>query len=98
MEAMMSLAGKWKKVSKAECDKGYPDEIEFFERPRYLAKKGPGQGFIWWDAGMYEIVKENEVKISDAADALVAYRFSISGDLLTFVDSNGCEFKYRRAE
>ena len=92
----MSLAGKWKKVSTAECDKAYPDEIEFLERPRYLAKKGPDQGFIWWDAGSYKVIGENEIKISDATDAQIQYRFSISGDLLTFVDPQGCEFQYRR--
>lgn len=92
----MSLAGKWKKVSTAQCDKAYPDEIEFLERPRYLAKKGPDQGFIWWDAGSYNIIGENEVKISDATDAQIQYRFSISDDILTFVDPQGCEFQYRR--
>ena len=91
----MSLVGKWKKVSTAQCDKAYPNEIEFFERPRYLAKKGPGQGFIYWDAGGYEVVGKNEVKISTATDAQILYRFSLSGDLLTFVDSDGCEFQYR---
>jgi hypothetical protein len=92
----MSLAGKWKKTSTPKCAEGYPDAIEFFERPRYLAAKGPGQGFIWWDAGSYEVTGENQVKISIATDEQVSYRFSISGDLLTFVDKDGCEFQYRR--
>src|SRR5437867_10692767 len=83
---VMSLAGKWKKTSTTKCADGYPDAIEFFERPRYLASKGPGQAFIWWDAGSYEVTGENEVKISIATDEQVSYRFSISGDLLTFVD------------
>ena len=98
VEAMsISLVGKWKKVSTADCDASYPHEIEFFERPRYLARKGPGQGFIWWDAGTYEVVDENQVKISTATDEQVLYRFSLSGDVVTFVDKSGCEFRYQRA-
>ena len=50
-EKAMSLAGKWKMVSTTQCGNGYPDEIEFFARPRYLASKGPGQGFISIFAG-----------------------------------------------
>jgi len=94
----MKLAGTWKKISTATCDQAYPDEIEFFERPRYLGKKGPHQGFILWDAGSYEIVQENQVKISTATDEQVLYQFSLSGDLLTFIDPEGCEFKYQRVK
>jgi hypothetical protein len=92
----MKLTGKWKKVSTEQCGEGYPDEIEFSEGPRYLGKKGPGQGFIWWDAGTYEVTGQNMVKISTATDEQVSYRFTTSGDVLTFVDNNGCEFRYRR--
>jgi hypothetical protein len=95
-EAIMSLAGKWKKVSSAPCDSRYPQEIEFYDRPRYLAKKGPGQGFIWWDAGDYEITGEGRVKLSVATDAQETYRFKLTGDLLTFTDDQGCQFQYRR--
>ena len=42
-EMSINLVGKWKKISTADCDASYPHEIEFFERPRYLARKGPGQ-------------------------------------------------------
>ncbi|HMG35204.1 MAG TPA: hypothetical protein VKM94_14790 [Blastocatellia bacterium] len=92
----MGIAGKWRKISTAECDKRYPDEIEFFEPSRYLAKKGPAQNFIWWDAGTYQLVSESEVRITTATDALTTYRYSISGDFLKFVDSDGCEFEYER--
>ena len=94
----MRLAGKWKKVSTSQCDESYPAEIEFSERPRYLAKKGQGQGFICWDAGTYEEKGTDQVKISTATDAQILYRFSINGDTLTFTDPDGCEFKYRRVK
>jgi photosystem II stability/assembly factor-like uncharacterized protein len=95
-EKLMRLAGKWKKVSSKPCDQSYPDEIEFSERPRYLARKGPGQGYICWDAGDYEIMGTDQLKLSTATDAQVLYRFAISGDSLTFTDPDGCEFNYRR--
>jgi hypothetical protein len=96
-EMSASLTGKWRKLPTADCDAAYPDEIEFFARPRYLGKKGPRQGFITWDAGTYEVTGDNQVKISTATDEQVLYMFSIAGDVLTFVDKNGCEFRYQRA-
>jgi hypothetical protein len=91
------LGGTWKKIEQADCDRQYPDEIEFREAT-YLGRKGPGQGFIVWDAGGFEIVGPDEVKIQIATDEQVPYRFSLAGDELTFVDREGCEFRYRRLE
>ena len=92
----MELAGKWQKVSAEQCAEMYPDEIEFYARPRFLARKGPGQRFIWWDAGSYETVGDDRVKISTATDEIVTYECSLNGDLLTFVDNAKCKFTYRR--
>jgi hypothetical protein len=89
------LIGKWKKISTAKCDETYPDGLEFFEAT-YLGKKGQGQRFIWWDAGGYQVIAADRVKIEIATDEQVVYRFSISENVLTFVDREGCEFKYRR--
>jgi hypothetical protein len=92
----MNFIGRWQKISSAECDRRYPDEIEFREAT-FLARKGPEQGFIVWDAGGYEVMGD-EVKIEIATDEQVRYRFSLEGDTVTFVDSDGCEFRYRRAD
>lgn len=46
---------------------------------------------------IYEIVEPGQVKISIVTDELVPYRFSLSGDLLTFEDQDGCECHYRCA-
>ena len=94
----MKLVGKWKKTSKGECDKQYPDEIEFHDHPRFLAKKGPGQDFIIWDVGGYVVTAPDRVQIQNATDEQVPYEFSLSGDVLTFTDRDGCEFKYQRVE
>jgi len=94
----MELMGKWKKISTGECDQRYPYEIEFYQNPRFLAKRGPGQGFIIWDTGRYEVLDSGRVQIQIATDQQVPYAFSLSGNELTFVDRDGCEFKYQRAE
>jgi hypothetical protein len=93
----MDFIGSWRKISSQPCDQRYPDELEFREAT-YLGRKGAEQRFIVWDAGTYEIVEPDQVKISIATDELVPYRFSLSGELLTFEDQDGCEFEYRRAE
>jgi hypothetical protein len=91
------LVGRWTKVSTAKCAEAYPDEIEFFEAT-YLGKKGAsGQRFIVWDAGTFEVTQAGRVVIGTATDEQVPYTFSISQNLLTFVDPEGCQFEYRRA-
>jgi hypothetical protein len=95
-EKSQNLVGKWKKISTAKCDEAYPDKLEFFEGT-YLGKKGQsGQRFIVWDAGGYQVIAADRVKIDIATDEQIVYRFSILEDVLTFVDGEGCEFTYRR--
>jgi hypothetical protein len=96
LDKSKNLIGKWKKVSTVKCAETYPDGLEFFDT-RYLGKKGRGQRFIWWDVGGYQVIAADRVKIDIATDEQVVYRFSISDNVLTFVDREGCEFKYRRA-
>jgi hypothetical protein len=91
----MTLRGTWRKISSAECDRQYPDEIEFREAT-YLARKAPGQGFVVWDAGGFQLTGDDGVKIEIATDEQVQYRFSLAGDVLSFRDRDGCEFRYRR--
>jgi len=97
-EKLMRITGTWKKVSSKPCDQSYPEEVEFSERPRYRAKKGPGQGFITWDAGEYEVLGNKQVKISTATDAQVLYNVTLLDDSLTFTDPDGCEIEYRRVK
>ena len=90
-----SLVGTWTKTSSAACAEVYPDQIEFFEAT-YLGTKGPDQRFIWWDAGGYQVTAPDRVTIGVATDEQVEYEFSLSGNVLTFRDREGCEFTYRR--
>ncbi len=94
--AHVQLVGTWRKASDSECARAYPDEIQFFEH-RYLARRGPGQSFVRWDIGGYEVTGPGDVRLGTATDERIGYRFSVAGDDLTFVDDDGCEFTYQRA-
>jgi len=93
----VSLVGQWRKVSADECALLYPDEIEFRET-RFLARKGPEQGFVIWDVGGYEVLGENEVRIQNATDEYVVYELTLDDGTATFVDKDGCRFSYQRVE
>ncbi len=90
------LIGRWHKVRSLECADAYPEELEFLDRPRFAGTKGPNQRFIIWDVGGYEVVGKNRLRIDTASDEQVIYEFQLAGDLLRFVDRDGCQFEYKR--
>jgi hypothetical protein len=90
------LLGVWRKTTADACAQVYPDEIEFFEH-RFLARKGPGQEFVRWDVGGYEVSGPKEIRMSTATDERVAYGFGLDRLELTFVDPDGCRVIYVRA-
>lgn len=92
------LVGNWEKVSRSECSQAYPDSLHFQEGGLYFGQKDPPGTFTLWDAGTYEIVDLEHIKISTANDAIVTYDFSITDDVLGFIDPDGCEFKYQRVK
>jgi len=89
------LKGLWEKITESECSNQYPDLIEFKEAGIYLGSKNSGQ-FTIWDAGSYEIISGNSIKISTANDAEINYTFFIDKDKLTFTDGNNCKFVYEK--
>ena len=91
-----SIVGKWIKVATTECDKSYPNELEFFETGIY-SSTATRKVFSLWQSGDYEIVDRNRIRIQTATDAMLVYNFSISKEgFLIFVDQDGCEFRYER--
>jgi hypothetical protein len=101
-EAMLTqtsqLVGIWEKFTSSTCSQVYPDTLQFQENGLYFGQKDPPGTFSYWDVGTFEVLSPKQVKISTANDAIVAYDFSISQDVLTFKDADGCEFKYRRVQ
>ncbi|MDQ3968601.1 MAG: hypothetical protein M3275_09425 [Thermoproteota archaeon] len=95
------ILGNWLKIHHTECSRRYPARLEFRENGVYLVhledddteKEHP-----IWDGGEYEIISEDQIKISTANDAKLIYNFSVSksegGRMLIFLDSHGCKFRY----
>jgi len=90
-----SLAGTWRKVDAPDCADRYPNHLTF-EAGTYRGQRGEGQGFIWWDAGIYRLEGETDLVLSVATDELVRYRATVDGDRLHVVDPDGCRFTYER--
>lgn len=96
IEQRVKFMGIWEKTTDLPCIRVYPTLIEFRENGLYSgtgAQSGRSPGR---DIGTWEIVSPTRVKISTIHDAIIAYKFSISNDILTFVDPDGCEFKYQK--
>ena len=89
------LKGVWEKITESECSNQYPDLIEFKEAGIYIGSKNSGE-FTIWDAGSYEIISGNSIKISTANDAEIKYTFFIDESNLTFTDGNNCKFVYEK--
>jgi hypothetical protein len=89
------LIGSWEKEPGGECDRHYPDFLEF-SQATYRGTKGEGQDFIVWDAGTWQMEGPDQVRISTASDELVVYQVTATDDVLTFRDPEGCQFSYRR--
>lgn len=92
----LQLVGNWEKFTSSMCSQIYPDTIHFQEGRLYFGQKDPPGTFTQWDVGTYEVIGHKQINISTANDAIITYEFSISDDILTFIDLEGCEFNYRR--
>ncbi|HKN44621.1 MAG TPA: hypothetical protein VJW23_11925 [Propionibacteriaceae bacterium] len=89
------LVGSWRKADAPSCAEKYPEWLTF-STGTYRGLRGERQGFIWWDAGTYRIESYRRILLSVATDELVAYEIRLTGDVLAFVDSDGCRFTYQR--
>jgi hypothetical protein len=97
-ETRRRLGGLWEREAHPPCAVDYPARIEFTAPTRFRAMRGAGQRYICWDVGGYEVIAEDRIRIQTAWDEFVQYTFSLSADVLSFVDSTGCGFRYRRIQ
>jgi hypothetical protein len=89
------LAGTWIKVDAPVCAERYPDRVTF-STGTYRGERGPAQGMVWWDAGIYRLEDPQTLVLSVATDELVRYAIRLHGGDLLVTDPEGCEFRYRR--
>lgn len=92
------LTGEWRKLTASSCGELYPDQLIFQENGIYFGRRDPAGTFTTWDAGKYELVGPEQVRLSTANDAILSYRYSLVGDLLTFEDGQKCVFRYQRTK
>lgn len=90
------LTGAWHKLTASRCSELYPDHLIFQDNGIYFGRRDPPGTFTAWDAGKYEVVGSDQVRLSTANDAILPYRYSLDGDMLTFEDEESCSFRYQR--
>ncbi|MCK1383582.1 hypothetical protein [Bradyrhizobium sp. 21] len=91
-----SLVGTWTKATASACADKYPATV-IFSTGTYRGTRGPGQGMVWWDAGIYRLEDSKTLVVGTATDELVTYQFSLQADQFEFTDSESCHVIYRRA-
>lgn len=94
---MKQLVGAWERQTDAPCSRVYPEFIEFREEGLFSGTGGEPGGVPGWDTGTWEIAGPRQIKISTMNDAVLTYEFSLVEGILTFVDADKCEVRYRAA-
>jgi hypothetical protein len=89
------LIGRWEKLPAMPCAEKYPYIITF-SKGTYRGARGPGQGMVWWDAGIYRLEGPRTLMLTVATDELLAYSIDLHADRFDVIDSDGCRFSYRR--
>ena len=89
------LTGEWMKATTDACAEKYPATI-VFATSTYRGARGPSQGMVWWDAGIYRLEGPHTLVVSTATDELVRYPVTFRDQEFEFSDSEGCRVIYRR--
>ena len=89
------MVGTWKKVTTDACADKYPETMTF-STGTYRGARGPKQGFVSWDAGIYRLEDAQTLVVGTATDELVNYRITLHADRFEFTDADGCRVTYRR--
>ena len=89
------MVGTWTKATTAPCADKYPATLTF-STGTYRGMRGPNQGMVWWDAGIYRLEDARTLVVGTATDELVKYRITLKGDRFEFTDPDGCRVTYRR--
>ena len=94
-EKAPDVVGTWTKTTTAACADKYPATLTF-STGTYRGTRGPGQGMVWWDAGIYRLEEPGKLVVGTATDELVTYQIVLQADHFDVTDSDGCRVTYRR--
>lgn len=92
-----SLEGRWRKLTTDAALDEYPAEITF-AADTYLARRGPEQKMIWWDAGIYRVQEPASLVLSTATDEMVTYAMQRKGNRLMIEIPDLGTVRYERME
>src|SRR3954447_9015771 len=95
-EGKSRFVGAWRKIENPACATLYPAVLQLDGNGLSRGFPEPPGQFTTWDVGTWEPVDSGHLAISTANDAVVRYEFSLTEDTLSFADSDGCRFSYRR--
>ncbi len=95
-EQPQTMIGTWIKTTQSHCADKYPATLTFAPGT-YRGTRGPNQGMVWWDAGIYRLESPSSLVVGTATDELVSYSITLGADQFEFTDSEGCHVTYRRA-
>jgi hypothetical protein len=92
----MNVLGRWKKITNSACSGQYPAVIDFKTNGLYSAEGDP-QNPVHpiWDVGTFSLGPD-EVSLSTANDAIIAYKATQANGQLTFQAPDGCVVVYKR--
>lgn len=96
-ESAQKMFGEWNKITSTECSQKYPDVLTLKEGRAYLGRNEKPGTFAHWDVGTYDLVGTRQFKASTANDAIETYDYKLDKHVLTFTDSQGCVFSYKKA-
>jgi hypothetical protein len=94
-ESATRLIGEWTKAIETPCAEKYPATIRF-SGGTYRGTRGPGQGMVWWDAGIYRLEGPDTLVLGVATDELVTYAITLGTNEFEFSDDEGCRVVYTR--
>ena len=77
-EKAPDVVGTWTKTTTAACADKYPATLTF-STGTYRGTRGPGQGMVWWDAGIYRLEEPGKLVVGTATDELVTYQIVTAG-------------------
>lgn len=98
VRTMAGLVGNWRKQTREDCAARYPATLAILPGGQYRGQSETPGGFAWWDVGTWRLRGDGEVEISTANDAVITYRYRLTGGELVFTDPDDCRIVYRAEE
>jgi len=93
---MGELIGSWGKRAGDACAGPYPAQLTILPGGHYRGSAAMSGEYTVWDVGTWAETEPGVLALSTANDAVIRYRYSLSGDRLQFEDPDGCTIAYAR--